>query len=236
MRVTFHDASIHERTRITLVTITYNITLGFLLTGNLFPFPAGRESTAASSTEAGFFHHIQCCILVYVKKYLLQCRIAAYSDILLDILCVDMSAVLKYQTHLSSIERNGFLTLVNLSVLMIQQSLDRLSLADRLLINFFAVLNFDFDIEDSERLDPHQRSHLTESVASALSDLRMRNFSFKFYRNLSVSLGQFYHLVINFLGAAGNTSGSCTDQDAELRCMQTFLCFFAQILKFFSVM
>ena len=227
MRVTFHDASIHERTRVTLITITYYITVCLFLTCHLFPFLTCRETAAASSAKVGFFYHVKTFFFGHFEEDFFKTGISAYCDVFFDILCVDMSTVLKYQTHLSGIERDGFFALVYLSVLMVKQPLDRLPLTDSFLIDFFAVFWFNLNVEDSERFDSHQRSHFAEAMASALLDLRMWNFTFEFYRNILVDLCEIVHFFINFFGAAGNTSSSCADKNTYFLSVQFRFCLLA---------
>ena len=57
--VTFHNASIHECARVTLVAVTDNIVFFYICVGSyLFPFLSGGESAAASSAQAGFVHFV----------------------------------------------------------------------------------------------------------------------------------------------------------------------------------
>ena len=51
MRISFHDASVHECSRISFITIADDITDLFFLSGNLGPFSSSLETSASTSTQ-----------------------------------------------------------------------------------------------------------------------------------------------------------------------------------------
>ena len=58
VRITFHNGTIHERSRVTLIAITYYITGLLSLTCHLFPFLTTGESSASTSTKSGTVNFI----------------------------------------------------------------------------------------------------------------------------------------------------------------------------------
>ena len=50
VRIAFHDASVHERTGIAFISVTYHIPDLFILAGNLFPFVSGLETAASPAS------------------------------------------------------------------------------------------------------------------------------------------------------------------------------------------
>ena len=67
--IPFHNASIHECARITLVAVTDNIVFFYVCVGgHLFPFFAGGESAAASSAQTGFVYLVNDVFWRHIKK------------------------------------------------------------------------------------------------------------------------------------------------------------------------
>ena len=149
-----------------------------------------------------------------------------------------MSAVLEHAAGLLFIERDVLLALVELSVLVIAQTLNELSADQGRLDDFLHVVGADFGIKPAFRLDADQRSHLAEAVAAGLLDSgRLRGAVGEVQRDFKSRVVQ-GHLVFQFLVdlqvSAGRAAGAAADQDLALLVLPRFDAFFLQSLEGFQ--
>ncbi len=103
MRVTLEDGTVHKCTRVTFVCVAANILCDALssVTGSELPLQTCRESAAATATETGINDFLDNCIRIsLLGKDLTKSLITIMSDILINILRVDVTAVTKSNTHL----------------------------------------------------------------------------------------------------------------------------------------
>ena len=113
VRVTFHNGTIHKRSRVTFIAVTYDITYFFFLTCHLFPFTAGRETAAASAAQSGFIDLFNYFFACHLKHRFLQSRKTAGSHILVNGFCIKTSTVLQNDPGLFCDKRDLFRMTVN---------------------------------------------------------------------------------------------------------------------------
>ena len=176
MGITFHDWTIHKCSRISFITIADYITDLFRLTRYLWPFSSRRKSCSASSTKACICNRLNHCFRSHFKHSFFERLICSYRHCILNMLCINMTAVSQHQTGLLGIEWNFFLCLIYMTIIFIHQSCNRFSMKNRLFKNFFAVFQFYFQIQIVIRFNTNQRTHLTESMASAHLKSHMSDF------------------------------------------------------------
>ena len=219
MRITFHNASIHEGSRIAFVSVTDHVMNRLFLPCHLLPFVSGCKASAASSPQIGVADNLDHLFLSHGKQYLFQRFVASNGDVFLHVFRINMSTVFQHQSGLFFIKRNLFLGRIFHAVLLIQQMTDYLSLFNGSVENLFTVFHFYFRIKQPHGLNPHQRSHLTESMTSALLNLNsfrvpfMGNLFSEFYFHFRMIFNQLTHFFINFTGSSCQTSCPCTDQN-----------------------
>ena len=117
---------------------------------------------------------------------------------------------------------------------------DDISLFDRPLKDGLTVLHRHLCIQNAHRLNPHQRTHLAETVTAtllhrhrsvAVSDLRT-----KLHRHIRIALHQLAHFLINLPGTARQTAGTGTDQNSAFTDANHLLCVLSQLIQHFSVL
>ena len=128
-----------------------------------------------------------------------------------------MPAVPQHISRLFFIEGDLLLPLVLNAVLFKKKMPDNISLFDRPVEDLIAVLWFYLCIKNALGLDPHQRPHLAESVASALfhSNLAvpMRDLRSEMHFHVRVFFHQFAHTLINLPGTSGQAACPGADED-----------------------
>ena len=165
VRLSFHHGPVHKGSRIPLVAIAHNIFCLFLLIQYLLPLSSGGKSAAAAASQTGFCDLIH---NVHIKESLRHGRIAPQRKIFRNALCIDMPAVFQCDTRLLSIERNLLLFHIGIPLFVfIDQVLDHLIPDNGFLNDLFTVIDTNLYVQPSHRLDPQQRPHLTETMASA---------------------------------------------------------------------
>ena len=149
-----------------------------------------------------------------------------------------MSAVFKCNSRLLLIKRNIRLLIIRITVLIfIHKSLNYIIMKNSAFYYFFAVFPFNFHIKPAHRLYSYKRSHLAESVASALLKSYTSVVRFFFKTHLAFQsrcLYKFLHPRINIKGTSGNTSGSRTYKyllALRIKCQSKF---FPGLLHHFS--
>ncbi len=93
IRVSLHDGAVHECSRVSLVSIADHVFLLRLVLGSNLPLQTGRESSAASSSQAGLLDFIYYGFWTAVEQTVCESKIAVASNILLNILRINQSAV-----------------------------------------------------------------------------------------------------------------------------------------------
>ena len=220
MGVALHNTSVHKRAGVALVTVTNNVSLGFLLSCNLLPLLTCGESTSSASAELGFGDLSDNLSAGHIKESLFKCRIAADSDILADGVRVDLTAMLENHTGLLTVEGDRGLLAVDLAVLFINQTVDALAADNCLFYDFFAILNLYLGVKPALGLDADKGTHLAEAVASALleSDFLAVRIDHKLNRNgKSLCMHDLVELCVYMKRTARNAS--CTGANNDLLCL-----------------
>ena len=101
-----------------------------------------------------------------------------------------------------------------LVVIAVEKPLYRLSQKYSALYNLAAVLRLHMHVLIIIRLYSHQRAQFTKSLAPGFYHAQMRDILLHFHLYAVNIFTEFYHFVVNFLGAGGHTSGTGTDKHA----------------------
>ena len=106
MRIAFENGTIHECTRISLVSVTANVLL-ISVRNDIsceFPLHTSRESAAASSAETGIEDSLDNVLGSHSCEDLAESLVALSAYVLVDILRIDNTAVSESNTVLLFIE------------------------------------------------------------------------------------------------------------------------------------
>ena len=123
--VALHDGAIHKCAGVTLIAVADDVLYGrFLVCCDLRPLLAGGEARAAAASQAGLGDHIDDLVGGHVEYGLFKSRVAADGDILLDALCVNVTAMLKSNTGLLLVEGDILLAVVGSAVVVVNESVD----------------------------------------------------------------------------------------------------------------
>ena len=104
VRVALKHGTIHECAGVALVGVTDDILLIRCVRRGEAPLEAGRESAAASASEAGILDLLDDLLGGHLGQHLAQSGIAVHCDIFVDILGVYEAAVTQRNSLLSLIE------------------------------------------------------------------------------------------------------------------------------------
>ena len=100
---------------------------------------------------------------------------------------------------------------------------DDLSFFNRSMEYLIAVIQLYLCIQNSLGFYPHQRSHLAESMASALLNAKfsipMRDLFTKLYFHIRIFINQLTHSSVNVTGTACQTACPCTCLLYTSRCV-----------------
>ena len=116
MRIAFQYGTIHERSRVALVSVAADILLICLVCCRKFPLQASRESCSATSAKSAVQDHLDHFFRLHRGKNRAKRFISARTDIFLDILRIDHAAVAKRDSVLLLIKL-GFLKRKHLFIL-----------------------------------------------------------------------------------------------------------------------
>ena len=179
--ITFHYGAIHKCTRVTLITVTYNVADFFFLTGYLRPFLTGRETSSATSTKSGFRYFIDNLLRRHIKESFCHSLKSADCNIFINRFCIDISTVFKNDSCLLIQERNIRWMWTDSIMITIKQSAYRLTFHNSTLYDFLTVFHLYMHILIIVRLDFHKRSKFAKSLASGLNNTDMRNIFLHFH-------------------------------------------------------
>ena len=108
MRIAFQYGTVHERSRVALVSVAADILLICLVCRRKFPLQASRESCPATTAKSAVQNHLDNLFRLHRGKNRAKRFISARTDIFLDILRIDHAAVAK---------RDSVLLLIKLGLL-----------------------------------------------------------------------------------------------------------------------
>ena len=238
VRVAFHDASVHKRAGIALVSVANDVLHWLRLATHLRPFASRRKPAAAAPAQITFRDFVDDVVRRAVKQRGFKSAIAAKTEILTDAGRVDLPAVFQHETSLFLIKRNLVLFGIGRSILRKRKPLDALAAENGTLHDFFTVFQLGLCVKPALRLDAHQRPHLAETVAAAL--LQANAFAVrlvrKLHRNGNVLLRQQrFEPLEDLHRPAGNATRTRTDKDAAGFQLQRTRASTAQRLQFASI-
>ena len=174
MRVTFQNGTVHERAGVTFVRIADDILFVTGLVLLELPLDTGGESRAAASAQTGSLDLINNILRGHGLQDLIQSLIAADTDILMNVLRVDLTAVTKGDPVLFFIEADLFNVIdlgTGILVDVIHLHVTDDIAADHVLIDDpLRVLRLHMRIENTVRENSDDRSLLTETEAAGLDD------------------------------------------------------------------
>ena len=235
-RIPFHNGTVHECSRVTLVTVADHIALFFFLCSNLFPFPSGGESAAASSAQAGLVHFLHNILRFHIKQHFFQGFKSARCYIFINGFCVKSAAVFQHDTCLFCNERDLIRLYIGLFLFLVEKSVHKTVTHNGMVKYFLAVIRLNLYVLHHfvALLDTHQGTEFTESLASCPLDAHMLFFIMgcKFNGDIGGIPNDLHHLLIDFLGTRSNTSCTGTDKDPASIRLQLLLCRFPALVKF----
>ena len=226
MRIVFHDASIHECTRVAFVAVTDNVLRERGLTCHLGPLTTGLETAAATATQVTFGDFVDDLVCTHIKECLFECDIAADTQIFFNRVGIDLAAVLQCKALLLLIERDFILLCIYHAVQLISQTLDQFPIFDGLCNDFLTVGNRDLGVKPALRLNADQRSDFAEARATALGDTDFIpvRILLKFNRASNARiLHESNEFCIDIQRTAGNTTRTGADQNLLLFCGKRLL-------------
>ena len=106
--ITFQDGTVHERTGVAFVAVTYNVLFAFGLRVSELPLSTRRETAAAAAAKTRtehFFNNVRSVHLQSSRKTLERARTKTF----FDIFGVDAAATVQGNTHLLFVEVDVFL-------------------------------------------------------------------------------------------------------------------------------
>ena len=102
--VTLKNGTVHKCSGVTLVRITYNVLLICLVGSSESPFSTGGEASASSAAKTGIGNYLDNVLGSHLCKHLTESLITVHSNVFLDIVGVNNTAVTKNYTLLGLIE------------------------------------------------------------------------------------------------------------------------------------
>ena len=235
--VALHYTSVHKCAGVTLVAVTNDISLLFLLALYLLPLFTCGEATASSTAKLGLGYLRNDVISGHIEESLLKCGISTDSNILTDRVGIYLTAVLKHHSCLLLVEGDLGLLSVDLAVLLVCKAVNALAAENSLLNYLLAVLCLYLCVKPSLGLDAEKRTHFAEAVAAALlkSDLLAVRILHKLNGNgKSLCLHKLLESGMYLKRSAGNATRARANDD--LSALRTICLFraFAVGGKFFS--
>ena len=221
--IALHHGAVHKSAGVALVTVADHIANGILLTGNLLPFPPGREAAAASAPEAGLVDFVNDLVPGHLGHGFFQCQEATGSQIFIQRFRIQLAAVFQHNSGLLCNKGNFAGLNVFLLSLVIEQPLQNDIAQNRLLENVPAVLRLHLYILNDlvALLNPHQGAKLTEALAAGfLYANQFVVFGFlmgsKLQKNARGFLYQLLKQLVDFVASGGNAARTGADQNTAV--------------------
>ena len=173
MRIAFEDGAVHERARVTFVSVADDVFLVRRITAGEIPLHASGETTAASAPQAALLDSIDHLGRGHVGQDLAQGLVAVGSDVFVNIFRIDGTAVAQSDTELLLVEGHilVFTDALLESRFDIQQTINDTAFDAVFVDNLLGVFRLDFDIEDIIRVDLDDRAFFAETEATGRNDL-----------------------------------------------------------------
>ena len=175
MRVAFKNGTIHERTGVALVCVTYNVFLACRLICGELPLSSCREACAATTAKSGSKNSVDNFLRLHFGKNLAERLITVGADVFVNAFGVYNAAVAEGNTVLLFIEFciregvNGFR--YAFICFLVEKSFNKSSFEEVFLNYFFYVFNLDVGIECAFGIDDHDRTVCAKSETTSLNYL-----------------------------------------------------------------
>ncbi|MNE37045.1 hypothetical protein D3C80_1308830 [compost metagenome] len=175
MRIAFQDRTVHERSRITLVSIADDILLRLVLFGRELPLESGKKPAAAASPQAGLLHRPDYLLGAHRHKHLGKCFVTVTCNVLIYDFGINGAAVSQRNPHLFFIKvrflkAQDFFALPGLFVNLL---VIRLAVQQVLLHQSRNILHLHPAVKNTLRVDDHDRSQLTKAETARTYDLHL---------------------------------------------------------------
>ena len=216
VRVTFQNGTVHERTRVTFVGVTAYVLLNLSsVAASEFPLLSGWESGTATASQSAVQYYLNDIVRRHLSQGTTQCFISASSDIFIDILRIDHSAVAKCDTGLSVVELEIFI-ICTVGIFFPKQVLGcNVSAFHVLPEDDFCLVRVYFFIEYGTRVDYYDWALCAETLTSGLNYL--------VFLFLAGYLNQLFKTIHYFLAVAGMTSGTAANHNKFLRTVTFYM-------------
>ncbi len=171
--IPLHDAAVHEGAGVALVAIADDEFVRAGLAPGEVPFPAGRETPAAASAQAGFGDHRAEGLGGHLAERAVGGLISAEGDVFANVFRIDQAAVLENAAGLPGVERDVADAAVASAGgrIGIEQALDQAPVTQGLLDEGGSVFGFNPAIKDVVRLDGDQGPHLAKALAPTAREM-----------------------------------------------------------------
>jgi hypothetical protein len=216
VRIAFKYRAVHESAGVAFVGVAQHILHIVFVRRGKFPLLSRRKSTAAATTQAGFFDLVDDFFgWRLVGQYTGQHTVAPDGDIFIDILGVDNAAVTQCNAHLIVEKVDIAHCLLDAAVYwrFVQKALNNLPLRDVLFNDVFRVFRRNAAVKRMVRMNGDNRPLLTEAKAAGFKDLDAilhaahADFFLQLRQHLLTSCGSAAgaraHENVNHAGAAG---------------------------------
>ena len=173
--VTFKDGTVHERSGVTLVGVTYNVLCVVNLICRKLPLSACGEASASASAKSACENEVNNVLGLHVGKNLTKSLIAVCSDIFINIFGVYNTAVSERNALLLLIEscvgKSNCIACMILANIIVNESFNDSTLKEMLLNDFGNILSLNTAIESTLGVNDHNRAECAKTEASCLNDL-----------------------------------------------------------------
>ncbi len=214
MGVTFEDGTVHECTGVAFVSVTADILLVCCVSCCEAPLETGGESAAATTAKTGILDNLDNFLRSHFGKNLTESLITVHSDVLIDYLGVDKTAVTKSNSLLCAVEvgvvKRGMSAcslclLFNLSGnVSINKTLNDTALKEMLLNDCFNVFNGNIAVEYAFGVYNNNGTENTKTEAAGLNEL--------YFVSKTCSCEVLVECCLNFNTAGGSTTGTSADK------------------------
>jgi len=109
VRITFQEGTVHERARVSFVTVADDIFLVFFAVVHHLPLDVSGESTTAATSEPGSFDHVDGALRIHLGEGHAEGFITTGGNIFIQAFRIDVAAVCQGYLHLFLIEGHFFL-------------------------------------------------------------------------------------------------------------------------------
>ena len=237
VRVAFHNGAIHERAGVAFVAVADDVLYRGFLPGDLAPFTAGGESSAAATAQIGIGYGLYYIVRTHFKQRLFKRGITAYGYVFLYACGVYMTAVLQHYAGLLLIIGNIGLLFAHYAALLEGKAGDMFTVEHGLFDYLLAVRNLHLHVQEAFRLYGNKGTHFAKTLAAGLfnADAVFLVFLFQFNQaGQTLLLKQALKLGIYLKRTGSYAAGTCANQYLMLLRGKILCVFLADIYKFLA--